>query len=369
MDDFTENNAQDTPNTSLVIVNNRVMLPKTRAVALESKRFHALLRRTVPSVAPELIEALKAKQERPSRLSRLGFSIGLAVVFLLVFLFWPRNTPLLDTTLTYRVATLTDHKVDNGYRALLKECDALMEKGEYKACAALLKEPAEAILKDAALFRANARLLSMYLDCMQKNSYVEAGDRVIEGALLCQKAQVYSDSPEWRVYELLFSWARVKSICDRLRGGDLSLLKTKAEQAKLGSILAKLDKKAYGTNGTLAQHPAAEVFQKTLDKLRCEILIARWLVEGYPGYPDDFGDPGVSFREDAYAIAKKHDDDIAFLNMRREIANRILNGDRTIFNYYYFDGHKYYDATHLTDVIRDINDHIKSCQDTQGVAR
>ena len=368
MDDFTENKDYGiersqpdaaTQDTSLVIVNNRVVLPKTRAVALESKKFHALLRRTVPSVAPELVEALKAKRERPSRLSRLGLFVGLAALFAVVLLLWPRNTPLLDTTLTYEIATLTSDKVDDNYRNLLRDCVGLMNQDEYTACAAKLKEPVEDIMKNAALFHANGRLLSMYLGCKKKSLDYTKGATCANLLPLCRKAQEYSDSPEWKIYELLFLWAPLKPTCDGLREGNLNALKKKQRRTELGTGLAMVDTHGYKVNGTLAQRSDAQKFQKTLDKIRCEILIARWLVDGYPGYPDDKDNKGVSFREEAYGIAKTYKDDIAFLKMRREIANRILNGDHTIFNYYYFDGHKYYGAEHLTDAIKEIDKGIE----------
>ena len=150
-------------------------------------------------------------------------------------------------------------------------------------------------------------------------------------------------------------------------------LKKKDDRQRLERNLATLDGEANRTYAILMQRPDVKEFLVTLEKLRCEILIARWLVEGYPRYPDDFGDAGVAFREEAYKIAKRHDNDIAFLEMRLEIATRILNGDHWYsFNNYYFDGKKYWSAIPLENAIKEINNEIQrrdTSQGTQGGGR
>ncbi len=356
---------QNTQSTSLVIVNNRVVLPRTRAVALESRKFHALLRRAVPSVAPELIEALKARQDRPSRLSRLGLFVGLLAVFAVVLLLWPRTTPLKDTSLTYEIATQTGAGVEDRYRRLLAECDRLMAQEEYTVCAARLKEPVAEILEEEALFRANARLLSIYLVCNQKSMSLFRPDGICpEMVRCCRKARTYSDSPEWRVYELYFLWARYKWRCDAFRRGDTRGLRDKAIRRMLEAQLRELDREAASADTALAQRGDAADFRETLDQIRCEILMARWLVEGYSAYPNDFGDQGVAFREEAYRIAKRYDDNRAFLEMRKDIANLILDKLHWYNDtYYYFDGRRYWKAEHLEKTIEEIRARIETLGD------
>ncbi len=366
--------SKDRQSTSLVVVNNRVVLPKTRAVVLESRKFHALLKRTVPTVAPELIEALKARQDRPSRIQRLGLFVGLVAVFASVFCLWPRSMPLQDTTLTYEIASLTSDTVGNEYKRLQRECKVLMNQGEYTECVKRLRDPVAAIMEDPALFRDNARLLSMYLECNKMTSGPSRSEPLrMEMLRHCRKAQEYSDSPEWKVYGVYFQWARLKPSCDAFRRGNLAGLKKKEDRQRLERSLAALDAEANRTYAILMQRPDAKEFQVTLEKLRCEILIARWLVEGYPHYPDDFGNAGVAFREEAYRIAKKYDNDVAFLEMRLEIATRILNGDHWYsLNNYYFDGKKYLSASHLENAIAEINMEIRRRgpgQGTQGGGR
>ena len=366
--------SKDRQNASLVVVNNRVVLPKTRAVALESRKFHALLRRTVPNVAPELIEALKARQDRPSRIQRLGLFVGLVAVFASVLCLWPRSMPLQDTSLTYEIASLTSDTVDNEYKRLQKECKILMNQGEYTECVRRLKEPVAKIMEDPALFRDNARLLSMYLECNKKTGGPSRSEALRREMLrLCRQAEEYGDSPEWKVYGLYFQWARLKPSCDAFRRGNMADLKKKDDRQRLERNLAALDGEANRTYAILMQRPDVKEFLVTLEKLRCEILIARWLVEGYPRYPDDFGDAGVAFREEAYKIAKRHDNDVAFLEMRLEIATRILNGDHWYsFNNYYFDGKKYWSAIPLENAIKEINNEIQrrgTSQGTQGGGR
>lgn len=97
----------------------------------------------------------------------------------------------------------------------------------------------------------------------------------------------------------------------------------------------------------------------TLDKLTCQILVARWIVEGYSSYSDDFEDAGVSYREEAYKLAKQYDNNVEFLKLRRAIAAKVLSNDAAwTFNFYYFDGRKHVEKKYLEKIIEEIDNRI-----------
>ncbi len=86
-----------------------------------------------------------------------------------------------------------------------------------------------------------------------------------------------------------------------------------------------------------------------IDLLEAKLLTATWLLKGFSqGYPDDQGDIGVEEREEAYQIASRHYDTRDFLELRKKIILKILEGDSKM-NRYYFKRRTYYSRRHLEE--------------------
>ena len=77
-------------------------------------------------------------------------------------------------------------------------------------------------------------------------------------------------------------------------------------------------------------------------------------MKGFPKYPDDLQDAGVMEREKAYGIAKSHPDTRDFLELRKAIVKKILEGDNKL-NYYYFNGDERFSRKYLHDELNEID--------------
>ena len=106
---------------------------------------------------------------------------------------------------------------------------------------------------------------------------------------------------------------------------------------------------------------------KSLRLTQCQILTALWLLHGQPlNLPDDFGDAGVEYREKAYNKAKQYPDDVAFLNLRLFLAEKVLAGLMPFMPHKYrFDGNDYYDSGHLKRIISDLKSKIENLQEVK----
>ena len=91
-----------------------------------------------------------------------------------------------------------------------------------------------------------------------------------------------------------------------------------------------------------------------IDLLEAKLLTSKWLLAGFAeDYPDDLGETGVADREKAYRIALAYGSTREFLELRRNIVQKILEGDST-FNGYYFKGQKCYLKKHLENELEEI---------------
>ena len=358
----------------LILLKGQLQLPCCRPIVSGSKKFTQIIKRVLPDEAPELLEAFKAKQDKPSRLSRIGLVAGLLLIILGVFHFWPQGKPLRDTSSVYEIPSQTSERVDKKYQELLADCERMMAKKQYPSCVEQLKPHLDEILKDQATFAQNSRLLSIYLNCNKLYLSADLPSLV----KLCERALKYDASPEWQMFKLYFRWEPYKlayldyfDLLDAYQTTDASgrrrvaKRKEKEDRPALAQRLKDFFREAEKIRATLANYPETdETIKITLDKLRCQILIAQWIVEGYSNYPDDLGNAGVAAREKAYQIAKAYPNDIAFLKLRREIAKRILDQDHWYYmNFYYFDGNERFSASYLEDAINEIdNDILQSKQ-------
>ena len=358
----------------LILLKGQLQLPCRRPIVSGSKKYTQIIKRVLPDEAPELLEAFKAKQDKPSRLSRIGLVAGLLLIILGVFYFWPQGRPLRDTSSVYDIPSQTSERVDRQYQNLLADCERMMANKQYPSCVEKLKPYLDEILKDPATFAQNSRLLSIYLNCNKLFLSADLPSLV----KLCERALKFDASPEWQMFKLYFRWEPYKlayldyfDLLDAYQTTDgrrgMVKRKEKEDRAALTRQLKDFFREAERIRATVANYPETdETIKITLDKLRCQILIAQWIVEGYSNYPDDLGNAGVAAREKAYQIAKAYPNDIAFLRLRREIAKRILDQDHWYsFNSYYFDGDERFFASYLKDAIKEIDDDILQSKQIQ----
>ena len=351
---------------ALTLVNGRLRLPGKHEISLDSKRFRGIVKRTLPHEAPELLRVLQVRQEKSSRLERIAFVLGIALIGYCVWFFWPTFPPLDDTTYSYDIATLTSGNVDKKYNALLARANQLMREKRYKECGDSLQNDVNEVINTKKEFLPNRRLVAMYLSCRQKHDVQDPDGTVFPQLIeLCRKAQKYDSLPEWQLYELYFTWApytyrnaylRYEGLMKQFQPSEGNM-KAKAKHKALLAELERLEKMSEAIRARMVNRQENDFL--TLDKLICQILVARWIVEGYSSYPDDFEDAGVSYREEAYKLAKQYNNNLEFLKLRRAIAGKVLNNDAAwTFNFYYFDGHKHYKKEYLQKTIEEIDNRI-----------
>lgn len=353
----------------LSLVDGHIQLPCRRPIVPGGRKYNSIISQVLPDEAPELLEALKAKQDKPSRLARIALVAGLALSLVVVFCSWPDGKPPIDTSMVYDISTRTSDWVDEKYRSLLEDCNGLWKNGKYLACAKKLEPYVNDIFDDSDAFLRNARLLSIYLNCNKHSPRVES-------ALLvewCDRALQYDDSLEWQLDRLFFSWQPYMHVEQKYKKllevyqmstapKDRGKMKEKVWRNELERHLDSLSRDAEEIRAFMKNNPGQDQRdQTTLDKLACQIFFARWIVEGYSGYPDDKNDLGVDCREKAYEIAKEHEDDLAFLEIRKEIAEDIKERV-SFFDHYYFDGREHKNSDALTVAIADIHARISKAK-------
>ena len=95
------------------------------------------------------------------------------------------------------------------------------------------------------------------------------------------------------------------------------------------------------------------------------LLTTRWMLEGGEGkgeFPDDYGDPGVQWREEAWRICCETDDGrnsdgaerrelVEYYALRRFIAQTLINQSGK-FNYYYWNGEEHFANNALAEELK-----------------
>ncbi len=346
------------PSKELVVRDGQVILPETQCVVPADKKFEeVVLSNAIPhDELPELLDALHGRRPAYSPALRLLFLVGFAAIGGLLYFFRPHPPEVLDSTNALVIDTQTPSKVSSDFSALLKQATATYEMGRYAETIQILTPKMEEIMKDQESFRANARLASIFFSSHEKNGFPKHAPGFDEW--LGKACQYDPDNLEWEIYNVCLLWQPYQNLFKseyRLN----AILNNQSHAFNLAKTCLitqrQIDRIRRLNDNKPAESRLTENTVTTLDKIECQVLIAKWRIKGGKSLPDDKDDPGVEFREKAYSLAAKHENDLPFLDLRLYIAEKVLGGLTSGFHgYYYFNGESYWRLDYLENVIKDI---------------
>ncbi len=356
------------PSTELVVRDGQVILPETRCVAPTDKEFeeHVLAKAIPHDELPELRDALHGRRPAYSPALKLLFLVGFAVIVALVWFFRPSKPQLTDTSIVIVIDTQTPSKVSSEYSALLKQANEAFSKGRYAEVKEMIAPKMEELLKDKERFRDNSRLVSLFFSAHQKTGFPKDApgfEKWIDDA-----CSYDPDNLEWQIYRICLDWQPFQKIHSaEYRMYAVLHNETRTYQVKMAcqKINAKIDNLRMLNANKPADSQLTDSTVTTLDLIECQVLITRWRMEGGKSLPDNKGDPGVEFREKAYSLTSKHENDIAFLDLQLIIAETVLDHLSLWSGKYYFDGKEYWKRKDLQKVI----DGIKLKKDKLDLSR
>ncbi len=345
------------PSTELVVRDGQVILPETKCVAPADKEFEAVVLSHAISrdELPELLDALHGRRPAYSPALKLLFLVGFAVIGTVVYLFRPHPPKLIDSSSTVVIDTQTPSKVSKEFSALLKQAETTYENGRFAETIKIITPKMDEIMKDQESFQANARLASILFSAHEKNGFPKNApgfDQWID------KACKYDpDNLEWQIYSVCLLWQPYQNIHKseyRLN----AILKNEQAPVKLANTCVTTQRQIDNIRRLNGNKPDGSRLTQntvtTLDMIECQVLIAKWRIVGGKTLPDDKDDPGVEFREKAYSLASKHDNDIAFLDLQLNIADTVLDHLHFWSGRYYFNGEEYWKREGLQKVINGI---------------
>ena len=348
----------EVPSKELIVRDGQVILPETRCVAPADKKFEELvLAKAIPrDELPELLDALHGRRPAYTPVMKLLFLVGFIVIGALAFLFRPHLPELTDSSDVLVIETQTPSKVSSEFADLLKQANEAFGKGHYSEVKEMIAPKMEALMMNKESFRANARLASLFFSAYQKTGFPknEPGfDQWIVDA--CKNDP---DNLEWQIYRICKDWQPFQDIYkSEFRVEAVLNNEVRARQVNMACLRAKtkIDKIRLLDAHKPAERRLTEATVTTLDLMECQVLITKWRMDGGKNLPDDVDDPGVEFREKAFSLAAKHENDITFLDLQLLIAQRVLDGlIPGLPESYYFNGEKHWLRSDLQDIITDI---------------
>lgn len=347
--------AEDTQerNDMLILRDGQIILPEKNVIQAENREFLDVVRETLPQeVVPEIVEAMKEKRPSYSRFTRFLFFIAITGSLVACYYFWPPSGTLVNSDNGAVIETQTPKRVTAEYSDIAKNMSKEMEAGHYAAAADHLEPRLDELLASKETFTANSRLLALYLSCGLKGGLFNDKDAI---KLINKALGFMPDYLEWYMYKVHYLWRKYNEIYkdyNALAASDLYFSSRKL--LEICSLVNFIKHKSVNKpeNDRLTPEEL-----RGLDLVKCRALIALWMVEGGPkNFPDDYGDPGVDRREEALAIARKYDNDEAFLKERLFIADKIKSGHWGLaLRRYRFNGRDYSSDKVLDEEINAVN--------------
>ena len=319
-----------------------VELPETELLPAKSNEaLRASVENLPDDVEPVLKAILKTRRSSYSYL-QLFFLIGFMVVaVLLTYLLLPHPMNVEDISMAVHGGTLPSI-ASHEMKSIAKNVVFLYKNKKYNECAKLLFD-SHGALNEPLL--ANIYCEAIYEIPFDAQDYGRQRDyetRAFE--VLEQLVSRYPDEVRWPLHRLKLK-SRKYLLKDDFHLTAEDPIRQKLVEGLLRRFykLRKLDKDNGGRNTQI------------IDLLEAKLLTANWLLKGFSkGYPDDLSDVGVLEREKAYGIAKSYPESREFLELRKAIVQKILEGDSKI-NCYFFNGESSYPKKLLLDELRDID--------------
>ena len=320
-----------------------VELPETELLPAKSdEALQASVENLPDDIEPVLEAILKARRSSYSYLQLLFLIVFMVLAFLLTY-YWLLPHPVNVEGINMEVQGPSLPPITSSeMRSISENAIALYKEKKYLECARKLSNSRNA-LKEPSLANIYCEALyNVYFDAQDHKKRRDYEDRAFK--TLDQMEQQDPDNVRWPLHRI-----KIKSH-NYLRKDDFHLtsqdsVRQEGVESLLGSFdkLRKLDKDNGGKNSHI------------IDLLEAKLLTADWLLKGFSkGYPDDENDVGVLEREKAYEIAKSHPDARDFLELRKAIVKKILEGDSKV-NYYYFNGKKRFSVKPLRDELNNID--------------
>ena len=347
------------PSTELVVRDGQVILPETRCVSPHDKEFeeHVLAKAVPHDELPELLDALHGRRPAYTPVMKLLFLVSFVVVGVLAYYSRPRLPQLTDSSSVLIIDTQTPSKVSSEFSALLKEANEAYSKGRYSVVKEKIAPIMDVLLKDKESFRANARLASLFFSAHQKTGFPRKKASDID-KWVGEACKFDPDNLEWQIYRICLDWQSFQNIYkDEYRVEAVLSNEIRTRQVKIACHRAKtkIDRLRMLNANKPVDSRLTESTVTTLDLIECQVMITKWRMEGGKSLPDDAGDPGVEFREKAFLLAAKHENDIAFLDLQMLIAQKVLDGlIPALPESYYFNGATHWYRSDLQKIINDI---------------
>ena len=347
----------EAPSKELIVRDGQVILPETKCVTPISKEFEEVLAKAIPhDELLEVLEALHGRRPAYTPAMKLLFLAGFAFIGALAFLFRPHPPQLLDSSRTLVIDTQTPSKVSSDFLDLLKQANEAFIKGRYGEVIETISPQMGVIMKDKESFRVNARLVSLYFSSLQKMGFPKDAPGFDEW--LDNACNYDLDNLEWQIYKICLLWQPFQNIY-KAEYSLNALLNDEKQSIEVAKACIRIQKQIERIRTLDDNKPAESRLSKntitSLDLIECQVLITMWRLDGGKTLPDDKGDPGVEFREKAYSLTTRHENDVAFLDLQLYLAQKVLDGLIPFSPHrFYFNGEIHWTRNALLNLVNNI---------------
>lgn len=364
--------------------NDPPMLLPDNAQSDNNRYSLVLAEQTLPTKSNELTDLARAEigtdfildteMPKANRLQRLFCVLMLLLTLFLVYFHFPRPQPLIELTNEISFKDFTAPTLPK-YKELCSNAQDLREKRHYHESVDILA-PAVAELQKTGLnkktIRQNQLLFAIYLDSIRQIKQTpsaalqdEFRKREQNARELVRKIIQYDPDPvQWHLLEIdlhlnhnMLAWNTT------VRYNKASEARNKAMVDRIKKVLRMLDSAEIRLKRSKIEEEEKVKNLSQIDRWRVQLLIQQWKYSTKDLSEDDFGDPGVEEREKAYEIAKRYDNVLEFLEMRKYIINMIHANNS---GYYYWNKNEYWWKAHLEDERDKIDEKIKNAKSTKG---
>lgn len=295
-----------------------------------------------------------------SRLQRFFLFLMLVLTLGMVYYYFPRpSVPVeLKNEISFKdLAGSCEKRFEKTARTAQDD----WEKARYYACVEKL-QPVIAELQKDGLQKQNVRnnqcIFALYLDSIlqiRKASMSKEDESLLRNAqnLVREMVRHDPDVVQWRLLEI--------DLCY-----DLQLFNMNAPAAsdkKMVECIDEVLEKLSGVRRMLEKTKNEDRQLEVIDFRRAQLLVRRWKSAAKKLSHDDYGDPGVENREEAYRIAAKYDHVVDFLKLRKYIVDTIYMNNS---GYYYWRGEKLWRRKFLDEERKALKAKIEAAEKGKG---
>ena len=353
---------------TLKVSGGQILLPAQNMVEPGSPAFYEIVKRAFSGdcLGQEVVESLQNQERRHSRAAKICLGVVSILVMALLYICWPTVVRGVDSTDVVVIGTQTRLSVSPLHAKILKQVQAEYEQGRYVSCLEIMSPLLDGILQGREEFQANARLVYLFLDCSLKSHEPQFVKQSLNVAKQARKLD--PDGLEWALFLVNLEW---RPFLDSYQ--DYNKMLAGSSEVSCLMKLNKLNKMALEIERLNRNKPKDrqidEATFKSLRLTRCQILTGLWLLNGLPlNLPNDYGEAGVAYREEAYRLAKVYKDDLAFLNLRLFLAEKVMAGLLPV-EHYRFGDEDFWLRSKLDATVKELQDRIAVVQEGRAHER